>query len=83
MSAIDEIHIGEAGRTEENRVARRLARGSVGGRVVVAEVSFGFDNAPRQNCGRGIANQQFSEQGTRDLAGIAIEEVGVQPRDAA
>jgi hypothetical protein len=55
----------------------------VGGRVVVAEVSFGFDNAPRQNCGRGIANQQFSEQGTRDLAGIAIEEVGVQPRDAA
>ena len=43
--AVDEIDVGVAGRTEENRVARGLAVVGMGAGIDGAEVGFGFDDA--------------------------------------
>jgi hypothetical protein len=38
-----------------------VASGGVGGRVVLTEIGFGFDNASGQNSGWRFSYQQFSE----------------------
>jgi hypothetical protein len=47
--SVDEIDVGVAGRAEENGVARGESAIGVGGRVVEAEVGFGFDDASGEN----------------------------------
>jgi len=81
--AIDEIHVGVTGRTEENGIPRSPARGRVRRRIAFAEIGFGFDNSSRQNSAGRFPDQQFSEQRPRHPAGIAIEEVRFQHSNAA
>ena len=45
MIAVDEVHVGVAGRTEQDGIARSLAAKSVGAGIERAEVGFGFDDA--------------------------------------
>ena len=45
MVAVDEINVGVARRSEEDRIAGGVAGGGVGGGVVLSEISFDFDDA--------------------------------------
>ncbi len=78
MIAIDEVNVRVTGRTEENEIPRRLAGGGVSGGIALAEIRFGFDDAASENSARRFADEQFSKQGSRDLARIAVEEVRFQ-----
>jgi hypothetical protein len=57
--AIDEVHVGVAGRTEQHRIPRRPSGCGVRGRVAFAEIRFGFDNSSGENSARRFADEQF------------------------
>ena len=57
--AIDEVHVGETGRTEENGIPRRLACRGVRRRVVLAEIGLGFDDAAGENSAGVLRTSNF------------------------
>src|SRR5208282_318939 len=68
--AIDEIHIGVAGRAEENGIPCRAAGSGVRRLVALAEIGFGFDNAPGENSTRRFADQESPQQRPRHVPRI-------------
>jgi hypothetical protein len=65
--SIDEIDISVAGRAEENGIAHGLTDRGVGGKVILAEISFDFDDAGREGLWAG-ADQDLAKQIARDTA---------------
>jgi hypothetical protein len=47
VHAVDEIHVGDAGRTVERRRTLRPACSGVTGEIVLADIRLGFDDASR------------------------------------
>ena len=60
--AVDEINVGVAGRSEENRVARGLASIGVRGGIVLSEVSLDLDDPARQPPLPALPNQHLAQQ---------------------
>src|SRR5258707_3894215 len=81
--AIDEVHISVTGRTEKNGIPCRTARSRVRRCVAFAEIRLGFHNPSRQNSPSCFPDQQFPQQSPRHPSRIAIEELRVQPDNAA
>jgi hypothetical protein len=79
--AVDEVHVGATGRTEENGISRRPARRRVRRCVALAEIGFGFDDSSGENSARRFSDEQFPQQGARHAARIAIEEVRLEQSD--
>ena len=83
MHAVDEVDVGEPGRPEQHRVARRLAGKGVRGGIVEAEVGLHLDNAageafglPARAGARLVTpHQQFAEQAARDHVGRVEVEI--------
>jgi hypothetical protein len=59
--SIDKVNVSVAGRAEQNSVSRRLAGGRVRGIVALAEVSFGFDKATREDSSGSFADEQLAK----------------------
>jgi len=74
MVAVDEVNIGVAGRSEKDRSAGGVASGGVGGGVVLAEVSFDFDDPGGEAKFSGVADEDFAEKFASYAAGVAGEE---------
>ncbi len=74
VTAVDEIDVGVAGGAEENCVAGGFSGGGVGGKVVLCEIGFDFDDAGGE-MGRVSAEEEFPEEVAGDGAGIAGEKV--------
>jgi hypothetical protein len=71
VSAIDEIDVGVAGWAEEHGIAGGEAGGGVGGGIVLAEVSFDFDDAGGEGDSPTFANQDLAQEFAGDAARIA------------
>ena len=76
MIAIDEVDVGDAGRSEEHGIARRLAGEGMGAGIDPAEIGFGLDHAADEQLALIAAHHQLSQQLARDDGGIAVEEAG-------
>src|SRR5262249_2787003 len=82
MIAIDEIHVSVPWRSPEHSVSNcpphcRVRRG-----IVRSQISFRFNNSPRQHPTRRLSNQQFPQQSARHSPGVAIEKFLLQPGDS-
>ncbi len=74
MIAVDEVDVGESWRSEQDGVACRSAGSGVRSGIARAQIGLGLDEASGENSVGRFAHQQFSEQGARDAARIAVEE---------
>jgi len=72
--AVDEINVGVAGRTEQDRGAGSIACESVGRGIVFPQVGFDFDDAGGDGKGAVAADKDLAEKGARYSAGIVCEE---------
>lgn len=72
--AVDEVNVGEAGRTEENRITRGFADGGMGSHVLFTEIGLGLDNATGEDATSVAANEKLAQEFTGNDAGIAVEE---------
>ena len=73
MITVDEIDVGVAGRSEQDRGAGRVAGGGVSGGIVLSEIGFDFDDAGGET-GISFADQNFAEKVASCAAGAAGEE---------
>jgi len=69
--AVDEVDVGVPGRSEKNGGAGGVAGGGVGGGIEFSEVGFNFDDAGREVEGTVVAEENLTEEGASDAAGIA------------
>ncbi len=74
MIAVDEIHVSVPGRSEDHGISGRFAGGSMGGRILRAEIGFEFHDASGANPAAFLANQNFAKKVVGDPTGIAIKE---------
>ena len=82
MVAVDEIHVGMAGRAEQDRSASSVAGGGVSSRVVFSEVGLDLNNASSQ-MGSTVAHQNFTQKIASDPAGIASEKGAIEWDDGS
>jgi hypothetical protein len=80
VSAIDEINVGMAGRSEEHRVARCMAGSSVGRGIVLYEVSLDFHDACHQTY-FALADQDLAKKVASDASRTASEENAMERVD--
>jgi hypothetical protein len=69
VHAVDEVDVGEAGRSEEDGVACGLTGEGVGGGVVEAEVGFDFEDAAGEVFAVEGADEELAEEVARDELG--------------
>ena len=50
VHAVDQVHVGAAGRAEEHLGARGAPLGGVAGQVVLTDIGLGLDDAPDRRC---------------------------------
>ena len=74
MIAVDEVNVGEAGRSEQNRSARGVAGSGVGRGIVFSEVGFYFNDAGCQAQLSAISHQDLAEEFASHPPRIASEE---------
>ncbi len=74
MNAINEVNIRVARRSEQHRVALGMTRGGVSGQIVRAKIRFHFNNTPSNPFALLTADNELTQQLTRDDARITIEE---------
>jgi hypothetical protein len=70
--AVDEVNVGVAGRSEQDRITRGFASGGVGCGVVLPEICFYFDDAGCQTQLSAVSHQHFAEK----LASYALWTAG-------
>jgi hypothetical protein len=74
MHAVDEVHIGMAGRSPENVITCSATGSRVCGSIAGAEISFHFHDSTRYELSTFFADNQFAKKLARDGAGIAVKE---------
>lgn len=74
MIAIDEIHVRESRRTEEDGVARGASDEGVRGGIADARIGFDFDDTRSEKFAALAADENFPEQIRSDEAGVAVVE---------
>ena len=84
--AVDEVNVGKAGRTEEDRIAGCVAGGGVSGGILGSEVSLDFNDAGREAnfnvANLNVANQNFAEKIASDASRTTSKEAAIQGADS-
>jgi hypothetical protein len=78
VTAVDEVNVGVAGRSEQDCSARGVAGSGVGRGIVFSEVSFHFDDAGCQMQVFVVAHQHLAEEFASHAPRIAGEEGAIE-----
>jgi hypothetical protein len=83
MISVNEVHVGVTGRSEQYGGAGGVSGGRMGGSILDAKVSFGFNDASRERGLRFLpnvllSNQHLAQKFTRHPAWIATEKSAIQ-----